>query len=164
MHKPIRYKQMFGKRYRKHRSWDLFSYLAKDIANDLRAFMLYNINSVPQEFVPNIDKIKAGEDCEDLTEIGMKYWHETVEEMWWSFNEIANDHPNSPYNIAWNKYWKEIGQYRKLEDWTYEKDGHTYYNPDDKFILPPKKDMDEYNDKVQKGLHLFATYFENLWD
>ena len=36
MNTNIRCKQMFGKQYRKQRSWDLFVYVAKDIAKDLK--------------------------------------------------------------------------------------------------------------------------------
>lgn len=149
-----------GIRWSKRRSWDLFSHLAPFIASELRAFKKYNINGVPQDFVSTANKF----DCNDVTEKGMELWHDAIEKMWWSFNEIANDHPNSPYNIAWNKYWDEVGQYRKAEDWSYEKDGHHYYKSDDKFIPPSKEEQEAYNAKVKNGLHLFAEYFEDLWD
>lgn len=144
-----------GIRWSKRRSWDLFSYLAPFIASELRAFKKYNINGVPQDFVA-----KANDDVAK----GMELWHKAIDDMYWSFNEIANDHPNSPHNIAWDKYWNEIGQYRKPEDWSYEKDGHYYYKSDHKFIPPPKKEQEAYNAKVKNGLHLFAEYFEDLWD
>lgn len=144
-----------GIRWSKKRSWDLFAYLAPFLASELRAFKKYNVNGVPHAFVD----LAMG----DVDE-GMELWHKAVDDMYWSFNEIANGHPNSPYNIAWDKYWNEIGKYRKPEDWSYEKDGHHYYKSDDKFIPPPKKEQEAYNAKVKNGLHLFAEYFEDLWD
>jgi len=144
-----------GIRWSKKRSWDLFTYLAPFLASELRAFKKYNVNGVPNYFCElangDVDK-------------GAKIWHETIDKMYWSFNEIAKDHPNSPWNIAWEKYWKEYGQYRNPEDWSYEKDGHIYYNPDDKFIPPSKEEQEKYNKKVKEGLHLFAEHFEELWD
>lgn len=141
-----------GIRWRKQRSWDLFFYLSGFIASELRAFIKYNINSTPHSFY-ELDH-----------ENGHKLWHEAVEKMYWSFKEISEGHPNSPFNIAWEKYWNEYGQYRKLEDWTYEKDGHTYHKSDDRFVSPPKEEQEEYNNKVKEGLHLFAEHFEELWD
>jgi hypothetical protein len=46
-----RTKQKFGryfnKKKRMRRSWDLFSYMAKEITQDLKYFKNYNVNSVP---------------------------------------------------------------------------------------------------------------------
>ena len=149
-----RNKQMFGKRYRKHRAWDLFSYMAKDISVDLKAFIKYNLNGVPSAFVS---------DPNNCNDDDMQRWHDTVKKMWWSFDQIARDYPDRPWNIAWNKYWKEIGQY--VESWT-EKDenGNTYYKSDDRFIPPAKEEDEAYEIKLKEGLHLFAEYFQDLWD
>lgn len=144
-----------GIRWSKRRSWDLFFYLAPFLASELKAFKKYNINGVPQHFVEMGDN--------DVNN-GMKFWHEAIDKMYWSFNEIANDYPSSPWNIAWNKYWNEFGKYRKAEDWTYEENGHHYYNSDDRFIPPPKSEQEEYNAKIKEGLHLFAEHFQDLWD
>lgn len=156
MHKN-RNKQIFGRRFKKHRSWDLFFYLAQDISNDLRAFLKYNINSVPSTFIRN-NKLN------DFSGDNLKLWHETVKKMWWSFDQIAKDEPDNPYNIAWNKYWKEYGQYMSASDFTEEKDGHTYYKSDDRFIPPSKEEMMAYEDKIKEGLYLFAEYYRDLWD
>ena len=144
-----------GIRWSKKRSWDLFAYLAPFLASELKAFKKYNINGAPNSFC----ELANG----DVDE-GAKLWHEAIDKMYWSFKEISEGHPNSPFNIAWDKYWEEYGQYRKLEDFTYEKDGHTYYRNDDRFIPPPKEEQEKYNERVKEGLHLFAEHFEELWD
>ena len=151
-----RNKQIFGKRFRKHRSWDLFFFLAQDISTDLRAFLKYNINSVPCSFIKD-NKLS------DRDDNNLNLWHETVKKMWWSFDQIAKDYPDKPWHKAWNKYWKEIGQY--VETWTEtDENGNTYYKSDDRFIPPPKEEDEAYEAKIKEGLHLFAKYFQDLWD
>lgn len=82
MHKAIRSKQMFGKRFKKRRAWDCYSFLAVHIANELRAFKKYNVNSLPHEFYK-----EEGDN-------GTKEWHDVVDKMIYSFDQIARDYPN----------------------------------------------------------------------
>lgn len=144
-----------GIRWRKQRSWDLFSYLAPFLASELKAFKKYNVNGVPQYFF---------EQGNNSTDEGAKLWHEAIDKMIWSFEEIANEHPSAPHNIAWKEYWEKFGKYHKAEEWTYEKDGVTYWKSDDRYESPPEESMIAYNEKVKEGLYLFAEHFEDLWD
>lgn len=61
---------MFGKRFKKQRAWDCYTHLAVHIANELRAFKKYNVNSYPHGF-NNIEE-----------------WHEVVDKMIYSFEQI----------------------------------------------------------------------------
>ena len=61
---------MFGKRFKKHRAWNCYAHLAVHIANELRAFKKYNVNSYPHGF-NNIEE-----------------WHEVVDKMIYSFEQI----------------------------------------------------------------------------
>ena len=61
---------MFVKRFKKHRAWNCYTHLAVHIANELRAFKKYNINSYPHGF-NNIEE-----------------WHEVVDKMIYSFEQI----------------------------------------------------------------------------
>lgn len=102
---------MFGNRFKKQRAWDCYTHLAVHIANELRAFKKYNVNSYPQDF-NNIEE-----------------WHEAVDKMIYSFDQIAKDYP-------------------------------------DGFAIKDFKSSEftAYRAKIDEGLHLFAKYFENLWD
>lgn len=64
---------MFGKRFKKQRAWDCYTHLAVHIANELRAFKKYNVNSYPHGF-NNIEE-----------------WHEVVDKMIYSFEQIEKD-------------------------------------------------------------------------
>lgn len=97
MHKSVRKKQMFGKRFKKRRAWDCYSYLAIHIINELKAFKKYNVNSYPLEF----DSIES--------------WHKIINKMIWSFEEISKDYPNAPKLSSllddkekYNKYRSQI--------------------------------------------------------
>lgn len=109
---------------RKERAWDLFYYMSKDIAKDLKRFMKYNKMGYPSSFK------------------GIDDWHNTIEKMWWSFNELANGEPNNPYNKKFNEYIDCL----------------------DSFVAPPRGVVDDYYQRVDDGLQLFATYFRDLWD
>lgn len=64
---------MFGKRFKKQRAWDCYTHLAVHIANELRAFKKYNVNSYPHGF-NNIEE-----------------WHEVVDKMIYGFEQIEKD-------------------------------------------------------------------------
>ena len=64
---------MFGKRFKKQRAWECQTHLAVHIANELRAFKKYNVNSYPHGF-NNIEE-----------------WHEVVDKMIYSFEQIEKD-------------------------------------------------------------------------
>lgn len=64
---------MFGKRFKKQRAWNCYAHLAVHIANELRAFKKYNVNSYPHGF-NNIEE-----------------WHEVVDKMIYSFEQIEKD-------------------------------------------------------------------------
>ena len=64
---------MFGKRFKKHRAWNCYAHLAVHIANELKAFKKYNVNSYPHGF-NNIEE-----------------WHEVVDKMIYSFEQIEKD-------------------------------------------------------------------------
>ena len=102
---------MFGKRFKKQRAWNCYAHLAVHIANELKAFKKYNVNSYPHGF-NNIEE-----------------WHEVVDKMIYSFDQIAKDYP-------------------------------------DGFAIKDFKSSEftAYRAKIDEGLHLFAKYFENLWD
>lgn len=70
---------MFGKRFKKQRAWNCYAHLAVHIANELKAFKKYNVNSYPHEFQMNG---------------GAKAWHEAVDKMIYSFDQIAKDYPD----------------------------------------------------------------------
>ena len=73
---------MFGKRFKKQRAWDCYTHLAVHIANELRAFKKYNVYSYPHEF-----RMNDGES-------GAEAWHEAVDKMIYSFDQIAKDYPD----------------------------------------------------------------------
>lgn len=64
---------MFGKRFKKQRAWNCYAHLAVHIANELKAFKKYNVNSYPHGF-NNIEE-----------------WHGVVDKMIYSFEQIEKD-------------------------------------------------------------------------
>ena len=66
-------------------------------------------------------------------------WHEYLDKMIWSFTEIINNHKNSPYT-----------------KWLFNQ---SIYSSEE-----ANKRYQKYDAKFKEGMHLFAEYFEHLWD
>jgi hypothetical protein len=85
--------------------------LAKDIAKDLK--ICFKTNKSKNDINYNGEIISIND------------WKKILRDMYWSFDQTARDYPSSPWNIQWEIYWKQYGQYRAFEDWMEERDGHT---------------------------------------
>lgn len=86
-------------------------------------------------------------------------WENIIDDMIWSFNEISKDYVNSPYNIAFDKYWEDKSvddKCRLIED--------NEFICDFEYTDELKEQNELYYDKINKGLSLFAKYFSYLWD
>jgi hypothetical protein len=171
-----RTKQKFGryfnKKKRMHRSWDLFSYMAKEITQDLKYFKKYNVNSVPGELHLEICKnhgfeegSMTDEQYKIIDEECTKKWHEIIDKMIWSFEEISLEYPNDPMMKTISEYHERYPQLpgESFEDFfnskTNRPDIWEVYNYEE-----VKKKKEEYEDRKYEGLRLFAKWFENLWD
>ena len=71
-------------------------------------------------------------------------WEQELEFMEWALREVADDFPHNPYNLAWDEYWRT-------------KENKPEYDA-------YRDDVDKYNQKIDKGLHLFASRLCDLWD
>ena len=170
-----RIKQKYGRKYNKRRSWDLFSHLAKEITTDLKAFKRYNTNSVPSTIHFEVLK-QFGYDDKLANEIpddkwpeidaeSTKRWHEILDKMIWSFEEISLEHPHSPMMNTISEYHN---RYPQLPGESFEDFFNSKTNRPEIWDIydyeEVKRKTEEYNAKVDEGLHLFAEWFENLWD
>ena len=72
-------------------------------------------------------------------------WEEILEQMEWSLSEVGNDFPHDPYNMAWDYFWRH-------------KDA-TKPNYDDY-----REEVEKYKQKIDEGLHTFASRICDLWD
>ena len=167
-----RIKQKYGKKYNKRRAWDLFSYLAKEITVDLKAFKKYNTNSVPGELHLEICKnhgFKEGSMTDEQYKIVdkecTKKWHEIIDKMIYSFDQISKDYPDSPYRKMISEYHEKYPQLpgETLEEFFNSK---TNRPPMEEVydIVRIKHEENQYQDKITEGKMLFAKWFENLWD
>ena len=170
-----RIKQKYGRKYNKRRSWDLFSYLAKEITTDLKAFKKYNTNSVPGTIHFEVLK-QFGYDDKLANEIpddkwpeidaeSTKRWHEILDKMIYSFDQISKDYPDSPYGKMISDYHEKYPQLpgETLEEFFNSK---TNRPPMEEVcdIIEVKHEENQYRDKIKEGKILFAEWFENLWD
>jgi len=172
-----RIKQKYGKKYNKRRAWDLFSYLAKEITVDLKCFKRENTHSIPGTLYNQVLEDFGYKQYSDIpedeythTEIekeSVKRWNEIIDKMIWSFEEIAEEYPHDPFMNAISEYHDK---YPKKEDESFEEFFNNRPNknrPDFDDTVDRKalnKEKEEYRYKIEEGLHLFAEWFENLWD
>lgn len=112
--------------------------LAKVIAEGLKKYKQMNRDTYP----PFIGGEYVGENCEKEEEFVDK-WEDILDQMIWSFDQIANDCQDSPINQSMEA----------------ARDANrSVYDLSDALL---QKQM-EYKSRIQMGLDLFAKYFENL--
>lgn len=96
-------------------------------------------------------------------------WEELVKRFIYTFDQIVNDFPDSPFYIAYDKYCKEcpdaIGIACKLSnDGCVEVDDR-YTKLKEKYYTEEVKAKEkEYRKYIQDGLQLFAKFFQSIWD
>ena len=168
------------------------------IAAGLKDFLSYKLFGVPQEFSTEQEEsgevsseikeskelyeelgreveeiIKEREqlplfdgDGEQSTE--MKSWRGTIEKMLWSFEQIRDEYPDSPFNKWEDKqFWSLIDEGILPMEVAEEPDENGLYAVKFNGEETPQEiwDADKiYHQKVQEGIDLFAKYFRNLWD
>lgn len=170
--------------------WGLYEHLAPIILKKLKAFRSYPLSGYPTDFSEYAENEWKSKDEYDKAKAdgqfvggGMEAWLATLDEMIFAFEFIImHDHWNEKKRqkffdkyglkdpdamIPENKHVSYI--YRtsdgtttflnrgpeKEKDKTYLGENVFYYNMDLE---------QQYWDRVQKGLHLFAKYFLGLWD
>lgn len=124
--------------------YDLFFYLSKHIEKSLIGFKTVCNSGVPAEFEKNHED-----------------WYKTLDKMIFSFHELANENPNDPINIFYDKYVPEM-LFSKDKDYCITK--FLYSKKDEEERKIHEERHDEYEKKIQNGLNLFAKYFRDLWD
>ncbi len=75
-------------RFTSFERWNLFYTFSFYIAAGLKDFLSYKIFGVPLEF----------SDCGDEQSTEITSWRGTIEKMLWSFEQIRDDYPDSPFN------------------------------------------------------------------
>ena len=176
--------------------WNLFHTFSVYIAAGLKDFLSYKLFGVPQEFSAEQEDIgesnseieeskelyeELGKEVEKIIEereqlprfdgeqsTEMELWRETIEKMLWSFEQIRDDYPDSPFNKWHDKqFWSLLDKGilpMEIEEEPDENGLHAVkFNGEE----TPQEiwDADKlYHQKIQEGIDLFAKYFEELWD
>lgn len=118
-----RYKQEYGRRFKKVNLWNIGPYLAKEILDGLKMFRRLKKHSIPPFnpetglIVPNYTGIKSNEvifepDTDENKEILDKY-NQIIDKMIFSFEEIVNENKNNPFYLARDKYFDNIESFGK---------------------------------------------------
>jgi len=124
-------------------AWDFYSFHAEWCLPRLKS-LRKNLHGCPDIFVNDEDN----KDYED----GHKKWEEILDQIIWSFDNIDN-HPDPEYPADYN--------HKSLKK-TYSDGSARYKSLDERH--PCYKKIEEHEERVQKGLDLFAKYYFNLWD
>lgn len=109
-------------------------------------------------------------------------WMNILDEMIWTFREIASDYPGSPIQIAFEKMDqnhpdahafhfkrcdapKDEALVKKFGPVWYEMvPDHPDYASQEVFTEQNEAAEKEYRERIKNGLQLFSKYMENLWD
>lgn len=103
---------------------------------------------VPSDFLETVDVSEMTEEeaeaiHEKLHDEAEKRWHEILDKMIWSFNEIKNNYEGEEAFFSIN------------ED-VPEEDIENRYDMD-------KNGLNDYYEKIDEGLTLFGRYYRSLW-
>ena len=94
---------------------------------------------------------------------GEERWEWVMDEMIWTFNEIANDYPSEDsfhsgtLDIVWTKVNKNGDTDPEGSWWRVDR------GPNDNFSIDFEA-RKKYDERIQRGLTLFGKYYRNLWD
>ena len=125
--------------------YDAFVTLAVFILDGLKTHKKYNTTSYPIGFD------------------GPEEWRKIIDKMIWSFDQIVHDYPDSPHSIFFEKKWK-VAENKNVPLITVDEENKVCFTDLLEEERPSKEVQKDYEDKVQEGLDLFATYFRDLWD
>lgn len=140
-----------NKVFSKEEIWNLDQVLAKIIRTGLKQF-----KNAKREGYPN--------------QITSEEWDKILDKMYWTFNEIANDHASDPYEAYFEKLSSEcptMWQFQETElgHMIVDSDALTQWKA--KHVAEKEQMLAEqkiYYDKIAEGKKLFIEYFEDLWD
>lgn len=96
-------------------------------------------------------------------------WNAVLDRMIYTFEQLANDFPDSPYNKACEKMeaeHPECWEYKetKLNDKYWQMD-FIHEDIQNRYLTEEVSQKEkEYREYIQEGLQLFAKYFQYLWD
>lgn len=117
--------------------WNLDATLARIIASGVYQFMKMERHTIPNCLTSD-NKI----DCEQEEEL-CKQWDAVLNEIVWTFSEIADNYPNSPID-AWLDSHKETAD-KQIPEEIFE-------------------NMKVYKERIANGKQLFVKAFDDLWD
>ena len=83
--------------------------------------------------------------------------------MIWSFDQIVRDYPDGPHSIFFEKK-RKVTENKNVPLMTVDEENKIHFTDLLEEERPSKEVQQEYEDKIQEGLDLFATYFIDLWD
>lgn len=184
MNKRIRKRQYkrLGHHYVSERqAFDLFGYQAQYIADGLKAFIRMKRwstgpLSVFAHFCKKHKVSSTGDGHEKNPEAfdaaekeAVAYWEDILKRMYYAFDQIANDYPDSPHSVWFDKAYEEhvaAGKPTIIEKTVKNEDG-TYTTSE--LDLPEAPESiwaaeREYRKKIAQGTRLYGRYFQELWD
>lgn len=175
MSKRIRkrqYKKLHRHYISERQAFSLFSYQAQYIADGLRAFIhmdrhAISPNSIYDHFLKKHGKQPGAADVAEKEAIA--YWNEILERMYYAFDQVANECPDSPHSIWFDKACEEHIATGKptIFDKAHKNEDGTYTTEDTDFPEEPEsvqKAEKEYEKKILQGIRLYGKYFLDLWD
>lgn len=126
--------------------WNLDCKLAEHIHDALVQFKAVNRHGYPGE-----------------AEMSRALWEAVLDKCIWTFQQIAEDYPDDPYNVYMDEYYK----FHSVEDdviFSKSDDGFTKmeFRHEVPAEIWQKRDM--YEQCITDGLNLFAKYYRALWD
>lgn len=145
--------------YDKRHPWNLFDDLANYIKYSLRDYALWLEKYCPEdEMRYELDYFDnatnhQNKDMQDADK--KKLLISTLKKMYFSFDQVSTDFPDSPWNVWWNKNCAE----HALQNFKRE-NGHvtyevTYEAPDN-----VKEAQKKYDDTIDEGIKLYADLVE----
>lgn len=128
-------------------AWNLDDFFSPILCAGLRRFLTLKLEHIPADF-------KTEEE-----------WKDTIRQMLWSFEQHHLDCPDDPYSIWYDKEERKL-KAAGIPAFKFVMDPHSkLMKLTDNFPAWPENLADEmcaYENKVKKGIRLFAKYYRDL--
>ena len=137
--------------------WSLSHTFSEYILRHLKHFKKMRRHGIPSKLCGDLYDIK-GVACVDVSEFGSKRWEQILDEIIWTFEYMCDEDKFNP--VPDELLCSNRKPSQDICNWIgREKSDHEKMLWNNYFIK-----SEELNKRKQKGLLLFAEYYDDLWD
>lgn len=127
---------------------------------------IWNLSDILSRHIyKGLVQFKKAKRCGYPGTVTIDEWENILDKMIWTFREISRDYPNSPFNLEYERMYKEHGNELLITE--RDENGNLVTRSNEKYPIYTeelKAKQEEFMKKIEEGKTLFVKYFDDLWD